>query len=339
MKVIVRPLETPGEFEQAESVQMSAWGMGPLGAAPKEVMIAAKDNGGFVLGAFEGKRMVGFALTLVGYKGGSVYMYSHMTGVAKEYQSKGIGYLINRSGAKSASGGASRSYAWTFDPLIARNASFNVKKLGVIARNYLVDYYGPMQDSINAGWPTDRFLCEWHIRPEVLRIVQAYRRQQPRDAHVVIRKRGIEPDVVCEDWSIDTEAEWALVDIPRDVVGLKARRPEDGMRWRTSTREILRPISQSGYSAVALLERAGSLRYLLTRADLPQTYSRNTAETGRDSREGKRLSREPSHPMAVADRLTWGGCTRHRVGARNREGDRRCARGLRGQHRPQRHQS
>jgi predicted GNAT superfamily acetyltransferase len=85
----------------------------------------------------------------------------------------------------------------------------------------------------------------------------------------VIKKRGNEPEVVCEDWDIDTGAEWALVDIPRDVVGLKARRPEDGMRWRTSTREIFEVYFAAGYSAVALLERSGSLQYLLTRADLP----------------------------------------------------------------------
>jgi predicted GNAT superfamily acetyltransferase len=269
MKVVVRPLETPGEFEQAEEVQMSAWGMGPLGAAPKEVMIAANDNGGVVLGAFEGRKMVGLALTLVGYKGGSVYMYSHMTGVAKGHQSKGIGYLIKQKQREICLQRGFTLIAWTFDPLIARNASFNVRKLGVIARNYLVDYYGPMQDSINAGWPTDRFLCEWYIRPDALRTVRAYGRDKPRDAHVVIKKRGNEPEVVCEDWDIDTGAEWALVDIPRDVVGLKARRPEDGMRWRTSTREIFEVYFAAGYSAVALLERSGSLQYLLTRADLP----------------------------------------------------------------------
>jgi predicted GNAT superfamily acetyltransferase len=126
-----------------------------------------------------------------------------------------------------------------------------------------------MQDSINAGWPTDRFLCEWYIRPDVLRTVRTYGRHQLRDVHAVIKKRGNEPDVVCEDWDIDTGAEWALVDIPRDVVGLKARRPEDGMRWRTSTREIFEAYFAAGHSAVALLERASSLQYLLTRADLP----------------------------------------------------------------------
>lgn len=269
MKVVVRPLEAPGEFEQAEGVQMSAWGMGPLGATPKEVMIAANDNGGLVLGAFEGKKMVGFALTLVGYKGGRPYMYSHMTGVARAHQSKGIGYLIKQKQRQICLERGFEFIAWTFDPLIARNASFNVKKLGAIARNYLVDYYGPMQDSINVGWPTDRFLCEWYIRPEALRTLKAYGRRRPTDAHIVIQKRGSEPNPVCEDWDIDTGAEWALVDIPMDVVGLKARRPEDGMRWRTSTREIFKAYFAAGHSAVALLERAGSLRYLLTKADLP----------------------------------------------------------------------
>src|SRR5271165_7020930 len=175
MRFIVRELESPSEFEQAEEVQMSAWGMGPRGATPKEVMIAINDNGGLALGAFEGRRLVGFALTLVGYSSGSVYMYPHMTGVAREYQSRGIGYLLKKKQREVALSRGFSFISWTFDPIIAKNANFNFEKLGVIARNYLVDYYGPMSDSINAGWPTDRFLCEWFIDPRSARKVRSYR--------------------------------------------------------------------------------------------------------------------------------------------------------------------
>jgi predicted GNAT superfamily acetyltransferase len=270
MKPIVRPLKNPKEFEQAEEVQMSAWGMGPRGAVPKEAMIAINDNGGLVLGAFYGKKMAGFALTLVGYAGGNVYMYSHMTGVVKEYQSKGIGYLIKQKQREICLRRGFPLIAWTFDPIIARNAYFNFNKLGVVGRNYLADYYGPMNDSINAGWPTDRFLCEWFVEPRMQRKVRSYYRLPLEDAQVLIEKRGEGPDASCHEWHVDLTAEKALVDIPPDVVSLKARHPEDGKRWREATREIFQAYFSAGYSAVALLERPAGLQYLLTNADLPR---------------------------------------------------------------------
>jgi chorismate synthase len=269
MGVTVRPLSSPSEFEAVEEVQMSAWGMGARAATPKEVMIAINDNGGLVLGAFDGKRVVGFALTLVGHRAGTVYMYSHMTGVAKEFQSKGIGYLVKRKQREISLKRGFPFIAWTFDPIIARNAYFNFKKLGVIARNYLPDYYGPMNDSINVGWPTDRFLCEWYIEPEQLRKVRSYARLPLSEAHVVIKKRGREPDVFCQDWKIDVSGARALVDIPDDVVDLKRRHPEEGRRWREATGETFKAYFAAGYSAVALLKGKDGLRYLLAKADLP----------------------------------------------------------------------
>jgi len=192
-----------------------------------------------------------------------------MTGVSKEYQSKGIGYLIKRKQREISLKRGFPFIAWTFDPIIARNAYFNFKKLGVIARNYLPDYYGPMNDSINVGWPTDRFLCEWYIEPERLREVRSYARLPLREAHVVIETRGSEPDVFCQDWRIDLRAERALVDIPGDVVDLKRRYPEEGRRWRQATGETFQAYFGAGYSAVALLKGKKGLRYLLARADLP----------------------------------------------------------------------
>jgi predicted GNAT superfamily acetyltransferase len=269
MRITVRELQNPKEFESAEEVQMSAWGMGPRGAAPKEVMIAINDNGGLVLGAFDGKKMVGFALTLVGHMEGEVYMYSHMTGVVKEYQSRGVGYLIKQKQRELSLKRGFTFIAWTFDPIIARNAYFNFNKLGVVARNYLVDYYGPMNDSINAGWPTDRFLCEWFIEPAKLKTIKSYSRAPLRDAPVLIDKRGSGQEALCRDWRIDIGAERALVDIPSDVVALKLKHPEEGRRWREATREIFKAYFAAGYSAVALLEKEDGLQYLLTKAELP----------------------------------------------------------------------
>ena len=52
---------------------------------------------------------------------------------------------------------------WTFDPLVARNAYFNIEKLGARPTHYMIDYYGQMSDGINAGQASDRVLLTWDL--------------------------------------------------------------------------------------------------------------------------------------------------------------------------------
>ena len=267
--IVVRPLRRPSEFVGAEEVQLSAWGENERAVTPKEIMIAIHDNGGVVLGAFDGKKTVGFAILLPGYNGRRVYMYSHMTGVVKEYQSKGVGYLLKQKQREISLQRGFDLIAWTFDPMIARNAHFNFGKLGVVCRNYIVDYYGPMRDPVNRGLPTDRFLCEWFIKPERLHRIRAYARESLEGAHVVIEKGGDGLNPLCLSWKVDLGARRAIVDIPRDIVGLKSRDLKAAQRWRRATREVFGSYFAAGFTAVALLEHEGQFRYLLVKANLP----------------------------------------------------------------------
>ena len=50
---------------------------------------------------------------------------------------------------------------WTFDPLVRRNAMFNLARLGARATRYEVDFYGPVRDAINGEDETDRLVVEW----------------------------------------------------------------------------------------------------------------------------------------------------------------------------------
>jgi predicted GNAT superfamily acetyltransferase len=52
---------------------------------------------------------------------------------------------------------------WTFDPLVRRNAWFNLGVLGARVEEYLVDFYGPIEDAVNARDETDRLLVAWAV--------------------------------------------------------------------------------------------------------------------------------------------------------------------------------
>ena len=57
--------------------------------------------------------------------------------------------------------------AWTYDPLIRRNAYFNLVKLGARPAEYLRNFYGAMDDAINGGTETDRMLVHWDLRSDL----------------------------------------------------------------------------------------------------------------------------------------------------------------------------
>ena len=52
---------------------------------------------------------------------------------------------------------------WTFDPLVSRNARFNLTKLGAHASEYAVDFYGPMMGEMNANDQSDRLVAVWPL--------------------------------------------------------------------------------------------------------------------------------------------------------------------------------
>jgi predicted GNAT superfamily acetyltransferase len=65
---------------------------------------------------------------------------------------------------------------WTFDPLIMKNAYFNLMRLGAIARRYIPNAYGITSSPLHSALPTDRLVAEWHLRsPRVVRVLEGKR--------------------------------------------------------------------------------------------------------------------------------------------------------------------
>jgi len=52
---------------------------------------------------------------------------------------------------------------WSFDPLVRRNAWFNMVKLGASVTDYFQNFYGELDDGINAGEQSDRVLVRWEV--------------------------------------------------------------------------------------------------------------------------------------------------------------------------------
>src|SRR5260370_31285236 len=127
------------------------------------MFVVAAHTGGQLLGAFDGDRLVGYTLAVVGLCDGVPYLHSHMTGVHRDYRNRGVGRQLKLFQRDEALGRGIRLIQWTFDPLELRNAHFNLNRLGAICRNYQPNLYGVTTSPLHRGMATDRLLVAWRL--------------------------------------------------------------------------------------------------------------------------------------------------------------------------------
>lgn len=226
----------PDEISEIIPVIKSAWGMEHLEQLIKDIVASMRFHGGLVLLAREGNKVVGMHYSFPGYRNGRVYLYSHMTGVVHDLKYSGVGRAMKLAQREWASSHGYNLVAWTYDPLMALNANFNFNKLGVFSRTYLRNFYGEMDDSLNFGMPTDRFVAEWW---------NDYGKPRLPDPQVFVNERD-------ELYSASYKDEEDLVGvyIPKDFVSVKKDDKDLAYKIRMGTRDIFEHMFSSGYSAV-----------------------------------------------------------------------------------------
>jgi predicted GNAT superfamily acetyltransferase len=172
-------------------------------------------------------------------------MHSHIAGVAPELSGRGVGYALKLHQRAWALDRGVRTITWTFDPLVGRNAYFNLVKLGAVAAEYLPDFYGGMDDGINGGDETDRLLVRWELDAPGAT-------GAPSDGSVVALDRSADGGPVAG--SLDGDR--LLVAVPSDVEKLRATDPALARRWRTAVREALVPLLADG-AQITGFDKAG----------------------------------------------------------------------------------
>ena len=129
---------------------------------PENLMQAFVHNGSYFVGAFSGNEILGATFGFIGINGGT-HLHSHMSAVVPNKRDLGIGALMKKHQFNWALERKIPFISWTFDPLVKRNARFNISKLGVELSDYFQDFYGPMTDLVNAGDASDRLMVKWQV--------------------------------------------------------------------------------------------------------------------------------------------------------------------------------
>lgn len=215
----IRECVTFDELAECVELQRDVFALPEVELSPVRHLVVTKNAGGFVLGAYDDELLAGFVLSVPAFLRGRRAFYSHMTAVRPEYQSYGIGARLKWSQRERALAEGVKFVKWTFEPVKARNAYFNLEKLGATISEFQENFYGidygtaPEVAGQKFGLASDRLFAEWHLESE----------------KVIARAAG-------KDY-LEPRAPTANIQIMNDWLGLVASDPEKAKAEQLRIRE------------------------------------------------------------------------------------------------------
>jgi predicted GNAT superfamily acetyltransferase len=177
--ILIRHCKGIAEFEACVRVERAVWKSADIDVVPIPLFVVASETGGQVIGAFHDNELVGFTMAIAGWHHRKPFLHSHMTAVLDTHRDRGIGRRLKLFQREDALARGIALIEWTFDPMVMKNAYFNLMRLGAIARRYLPNAYGITTSPLHAALPTDRLVAEWHLRSSCVCRVLAGKRATP----------------------------------------------------------------------------------------------------------------------------------------------------------------
>ncbi len=275
----IRLLETAEELSEVESLQSLVWSAADLDVVPKDLMLAVIHNGGLAIGAFVDEKLVGVVFGFPGFyttpDGPRLKHHSHLLAVHPEWRSKGIGFALKRAQWQMVRKQGIDRITWTFDPLQSRNAHLNISRLGAVCNTYLRAAYGEMQDGLNAGMVSDRFQVDWWLNTKRVERRLSRRSRPPlalghyraAEATIVEANRPEQTTPRPPQGAPEVGGTLFLIEIPFDILALKAADLGLAREWRTYTRDVFERAFTAGYLVTDFVLEQERGFYVLTHGD------------------------------------------------------------------------
>jgi predicted GNAT superfamily acetyltransferase len=234
--VEVRPLTATAELTAAGDLFRDLW------QAPFDdhILRAFVLSGNYVAGAFDAGEHLVAASVAFATIGPEPELHSHITGVATSQRRTGVGLVMKLHQRHWALERDIELITWTFDPLIRRNAKFNLSRLGATAEGYLENVYGDTDDALNGRGESDRLLVRWRLSDEAVVTATAGtpRRVSVPPGFVVALRPG------SDDLPMKTTGPEAIpvgftCRVLQDIEALRVTNPEAANAWRLAVRELL----------------------------------------------------------------------------------------------------
>jgi predicted GNAT superfamily acetyltransferase len=236
--IIIRELSSLADYDACVALQDDTWGHGFSERVPGAILRVSQKIGGVAAGAFDANgRMLGFVFGMTGLQHGQPVHWSDMLAVRPEARGLGLGELLKAHQRDVVLPLGVHTMLWTADPLVARNAHFNINHLGAFPGEYVENMYGEHTGSVLHGaMPTDRFVYHWALDAQVA-VSTRSGRAEPEDAALPLAI-AIEPDGT--PLAIPTaDATAVRVTIPHDLSAVQATSLDRARAWRIAVRAAI----------------------------------------------------------------------------------------------------
>jgi predicted GNAT superfamily acetyltransferase len=257
------------DFDACVLLQRAVWGLADIEITSAIQMIAAIHAGGMLHLAEDGSgQAVGFAYAFPALLGGTPHFHSDMVAVLPEHQKRGLGARLKWAQRDEALRRGTSLITWTYDPLQARNAHLNLRRLGALGVAFLENFYGITTSSLHHGLPTDRLLVHWNLNDErVARLVREGEPPRTTTAPASPRVNEVKWQAgwpVTSPARLDLAAPELLIEIPPDWNVLCQAAPRVAEGWHAAVRTAFVAYFAAGYRAVDFIptEEGGRRRPL-----------------------------------------------------------------------------
>ncbi len=258
------------------TLQREVWGLSDLEITPTIQLIATLHAGGLVhIAETPDGKAIGFAYAFPALRGGAAHLHSDMLAVLPEHRKRGVGIGLKRAQRDSALARNIELITWTFDPLQAKNAHLNLRRLGAAAVEFVPNLYGVTSSPLHHALPTHRLLIHWVLRsPRAVERAQQDPRSRTEPAPDLPHLNRVKWEAgwpVTSEPTLDIEASKLLLEVPPDFNTLAGSAPTVAGGWHEKVSRALETYLGRGYRVVDLIpaEENGRRRplYLLERIE------------------------------------------------------------------------
>jgi predicted GNAT superfamily acetyltransferase len=239
--VEIKECDSLDALAECVQLQREVFALPEVELSPVRHFVVTRNAGGFTLGAYVRGRLAGFVLSVPAFLHGERAFYSHMTGVRSEFQGLGIGAKLKWAQRERAIAEGVAYIKWTFEPIKAKNAYFNLEKLGAHVAEYQRNFYGIDYATAGPqiGLASDRLFAEWDLGSEKVRVLASGKAYY------------------------ETRSPAARIEIPDNWSSLVASDPEAALREQLRIREEFEAAFNKGLIVRAFQRDAERPAYVL----------------------------------------------------------------------------
>lgn len=250
--LVIRDIDSFADIERLPQLEKEVWELADADVTPLTLLIAMHAAGGVVVGAFDGSRLVGFALAFPSLEHGTTGFHSHMLAVRRDYREHDLGFRLKLAQRERALSLGIKEMTWTFDPLRSTNAHLNFEKLGVVSNSYHPDFYGPHTSSALHSNGTDRLWVRWQMAEP--RVEERFNGKSSR-SEILDTLKHLEPLVrfngdgrpAAGNMNAALSKQRVAIEIPGDIGPIEKQDRHLAREWRLATRHAFTESLRAGF--------------------------------------------------------------------------------------------